>query len=339
MLLALLTIPNLVIGTVVSLVTLAVLIIVKEAYSEQLALLGRGDQAWKTFVNDHPKGDRLYIQSLRSELDVSSVSDRSLWSYFLFWSSIGYHIWNNLKYLFLGKGKLAMTTVDKDSDKERKKRIIAVILVFLFTVLVFLLVFELMKLFKSGSVPTSPAAQPKTSSARRGPAVVAFLSASINLPIINGAAHLSKVFRPASKVPMGVLSRAKRNYSSFIHCSDLLGRKDTLKACPNAGPWVPFIPDQIVQYHFLNTILWDPSDYWIWIKWRPLIEYIIIYISVIKVMIKLKAKQIVLYLVNLLGLGRRVLKGLSGLVDIVLLTVFSLDIDYTVTTYQYSELV
>jgi hypothetical protein len=78
---------------------------------------------------------------------------------------------------------------------------------------------------------------------------------------------------------------------------------------------------------------------WMWIKWRPLFLTFIVYISVIKATVKLKEKQIVLYLVNLLGGDQKNRTGLSGVVDMIFLTVFTFDIDYTVTSYQYSILI
>ena len=62
---------------------------------------------------------------------------------------------------------------------------------------------------------------------------------------------------------------------------------------------------------------------------------VVVTVTLIKVIIKLREKQIALYLVNLLSLKQKEFPGLSGLADIVLITVFTFDIEFTTTTYQY----
>ena len=89
-------------------------------------------------------------------------------------------------------------------------------------------------------------------------------------------------------------------------------------------------------YSFLGY----PADlYWLYKRWLPYYFWITVTVNVVKVTIKLRERQAVFYLVNLLNWARGKLQGLSGVVDTVLLTIFTFDIDYTVTTYTYSIIV
>jgi hypothetical protein len=84
-----------------------------------------------------------------------------------------------------------------------------------------------------------------------------------------------------------------------------------------------------------TTLSYTTFYYWLLIKWLPLRFLHVMYITIIKLTIKLRVRNIVLYLVNLLQpLNQKNRVGLSGVVDTVLLTVFDVDIGYTSMTYS-----
>jgi len=115
------------------------------------------------------------------------------------------------------------------------------------------------------------------------------------------------------------------------------------------------LPGGFLLYTALGFPLVFGSVIWEWVFWgwvifygglwwqqfieRPLIALITVYVTFIRAVIHVREEQIVLYLVNLLLPMQKGLNGLSGVVNMVFLTVFSFDIDYTVTSYHYSMLV
>ena len=97
-------------------------VILRQAYKEQRALQlagktsGRKGYTWANFVKDHPtQEDRDYVETLRQNMDLSSMSGLSFDYSYIF------HVLNNLENYFTGAGRLAMA-VSLALDQRSKKR-------------------------------------------------------------------------------------------------------------------------------------------------------------------------------------------------------------------------
>jgi len=97
-------------------------------------------------------------------------------------------------------------------------------------------------------------------------------------------------------------------------------------------------------FFFNDMCVCPPVDYWVYSGWEfaKIFTHIArtVYITIIKLTIKLKERSIMLYLVNLVSpLNQKNLVGLAGVVSKEWFTTFSFDIDYTSSTYAYTTVV
>ena len=113
-------------------------------------------------------------------------------------------------------------------------------------------------------------------------------------------------------------------------------RKDIVQTLSNIGP-LPFIPETVFLFWYI-FFGYPFCDEWDFMRFM-FCSVVIVTVTVIRVFIRLRERQIVLYLVNMLLPGRKGFYGLSGVVVMVLLTVFTFDIECTSTSYQYSMIV
>jgi hypothetical protein len=214
----------------------------------------------------------------------------------------------------------------KNDEKKRERVIIVLILAFL---LLFFLAFFLCRILKCPCYRCGATFKPSAVGTAWG---MVFLSAVIQSALMEWLggiqdrrlilAPLQALFFKAWQSPVKTLIVSSPG-NAALNCAS---RNDTIF---NAAPALLFL------YIVLSTPL-----FFNWAFFRLLfLSIVTITITLIKVTIKLREKHLVFYLVNLFGLEQKHHPGLSGVVEIVLLTVFTFDIDCTVTSYQYSMLI
>ena len=198
------------------------------------------------------------------------------------------------------------TDKKKDSDKKLKRRI-AIWLFLLMGILFFMI---LMRSVKTRSVTSR---------------CIALLVCRLNAQFVTTVQALKGVLSVLRNIPLII----ERGMPMVLK-----------KACSKFGnnkvkPIGPFyIFDLEIIYLFLYLLFFCPFILvWGFMRWVTN-EVITVTVTIIKAIIKLKERQIVLNVVGLLG-GN----NLSEVFRIMFLTIFTLDVEFTTTTYQYKMMV
>ena len=312
-------------------------VMAKEAFWEQLQLYrgwrthGQRGLTWQKFVDLHPPKDREYINRvLKSKLDFSSNPKLS------FWASVRNHYKNNRDWFYMGRGKLAMTTAEgfdkgkdvvkpkntvekknadkeKDDDKERKETLILLLLI----LLLLLLGISLILLVKPCGCIC------KWSVAATVPFVVAPW-------LVHWCLKCWGKCRP--RVCLHGIQIRKMGARI-----GLLGGK-ACKGLFLARIAVPLFLFSCINWGYPLCFGWIffgwEYPYWIWPFWTWVYSLIVIIcITITKVVIKVRERQIVLYLVGLLK------QGLAEILKLMFLKVYDYDISFTTTTYEYTMVI
>ena len=303
---------------VLLIVAVSVLVIFASALGETRLLWEGYD--WKKFVAAHPLDDQLYIDSLKSKLDFSSNPNLS------FWSSFWNHVGNNLIWFFTDKRKLAMVTTPQDPQKKRERIIAALIIAMLLFGL--MLIYLIFILNRGGNLGTSTVICNNTSFMMFGPVAV-FLSALILLAIIY--CKFLRFCRAALCRP--VFIRWKQKFFNKVPCGMKFNGAMQFLYCQNVFLYI------LAQINLLIFLLLLLLLFLLFLilkvnyKKRLYLTAITITVTIVKIIIRVKTRQIILSIVSMLRFSDGVL---LGFIDLEFFNVCSFDIDYTVSSYQYS---
>ncbi len=298
---------------------------------------------WEKFIEKHPVYSRDYVNRFRHELDFSYNPQLS------FWASYWFHLQHNLDWLLKGVGEPLMT-VSKDSDKSSfrskfgfkrdlkpatflttpflislpkfvlpvelpsERSNLFIILLLLLLLLLFLL---LMLFIKPGGVGFIPAAVPF---------VIVPPKASIQPVRLVPLAKFKKVWghKFFNRAPMEIKIQESTGFLKQI------GPFFTINAVAPAVPLLNIYPCFPLGFGWVFFGWGFPV--WRFIRWLTF-GILTVFITVFKVIIKVRGRQIVLYIADVLE------GGLSKIFHTMLLTIYTFEIDFMTTVYQYSMIV